>query len=119
MSPRLLLHLVWLPLAVAVLFVVRQDEAARSFHHPQLVLNERGASDGATVNSPKCQPPAPGDILQFASGGHVLGFSADAIYVASGSQALRVQFVDPRATNPVSTVLPGGAQRAAPLSQVT
>ena len=52
-------------------------------------------------------------------GGHVLGFAADAAYVAGSSHALRVQFVNARPTNPVGSAAPGGAQRAAPLSQVT
>jgi hypothetical protein len=68
------------------------------------------------------------DLLQFTTGGHVLGFAADGVCVASGSHALRVKFVNARATNPVSDAAPGDAaqskapsntQRAARLSQVT
>ena len=120
MRPRLFLNLLWLPLALAVaLFVTRQGEAARCFHTPKLALSERSESNGSTIHNPKYDLPAPNNILQFTSGGHVLGFAADAVYVASGSHALRVQFVNPRTTNPVSAAAPDGAQRAAPLSQVT
>jgi hypothetical protein len=68
------------------------------------------------------------ELLQFSTGGHVLGFAADGVCVASGSHALRVEFVNARATNPVSDAAPGDAatsqalsntQRAARLSQVT
>ena len=65
------------------------------------------------------QPAAPKDLLQFTSGGHVLGFASGSVYVASGSHALRVEFVRARATSPVSDAVPANAQRATPLSQVT
>src|SRR5207244_2133 len=62
--------------------------------------------------------------LQFTSRGHVLGFSSDGVYVAGGSHALRVEFVNARPTNPASDTVtgdgtPSDAQRAAPLSRVT
>ena len=63
--------------------------------------------------------PVPNDILQFTSGGHIVGFAADAVYVASNSHALRVQFINARATRPASAAAPSGAQRAAALSQVS
>src|SRR5438876_4224725 len=46
-------------------------------------------------------PPANAgdDLLQFTSGGHILGFSADGLYVASGSHALRVEFINSHATS--------------------
>ena len=54
--------------------------------------------------------PAKGDLsprtdhgpwpLQFRSGGHVLGFLDDAVVVASGSHAFRVEFVSPRPVKP-------------------
>lgn len=119
MSPRVSLNLLWLPLAIAVVFVMRQSEPARSFHNPEIVPSELIASDRVTINDPQGDLTAPNDILQFASGGHVLGFASDAVYVAGGSHALRVQFVNPRKTHPISTAAPKGTQRAASLSQVT
>jgi hypothetical protein len=118
MSPHRLLNLLWLPLAVGV-FLARQGEAAHSFSNPTPVPGERAAPDGARINDPKGQPTAPNDILQFTSGGHILGFAADGVYMASGSHVLRVQFVAPCKTSPVSAVAPDEAQRGAPLSQVT
>src|SRR5437660_994672 len=98
----LFLNLLWLPIIFAVaLFVIRQHEAGRPVDRT-----------------------APNHILQFTSGGHVLGFAAGGVYVASGSHALHVEFVNPRATNPVSNAgpgdgMPGNAQHATPLSRVT
>ena len=120
MRPGLFLNLLWLPLAVAVaVFVTRQGEAARCFHDPKLALSERSESNGSTIHNPKCDPTAPNDILQFTSAGHILGFAADAAYVAGSSHALRVQFVNARPTKPTSVAAPNGAQHAVPLSQVT
>ena len=42
----------------------------------------------------------PRDSVQFVSDGHVLGFATNCVYVASGSHALRVEFVDARRTTP-------------------
>src|SRR6202521_2800872 len=114
---RFLINLLWLPLALIVaVFVMWEGKASRGF---QLVLHERSDSNGSTIHHPKCEPAVPKDILQFTSGGHILGFAADSVYVAGGSHAIRVQFVNPRAINPISSAVPGGTQRAAPLSQVT
>jgi len=49
---------------------------------------------------------APKDILQFTSGGHVLGFAKTGVYVATGSHALRVEFVNAHSTTPLSTTSP-------------
>jgi hypothetical protein len=98
---------------------MRQSEPARSFPNPEIAPSELIASDRVTINDPQGDLTAPNDILQFASGGHVLGFASDAVYVAGGSHALRVQFVNPRKTHPISTAEPKGTQRAASLSQVT
>src|SRR5205814_565510 len=65
---------------------------------------------------------APKDILQFTSGGHILGFAKSGVYVATGSHALRVEFVNAHSTTPLSNTLPSetGNTKAAPLlSQVT
>src|SRR5437879_13502182 len=85
----LFLNLLWLPIILAVaLFVIRQHEAGRPVDRT-----------------------APNHILQFTSGGHVLGFAAGGVYVASGSHALHVEFVNPRATNPVSDAAPRSEER--------
>lgn len=57
--------------------------------------------------------------LQFSSGGHLVGFEPGAIYVAGGSHALRIQFVDPCVTNPTSTDAQNSVAGVAPLSQVS
>src|SRR6266568_1209376 len=62
------------------------------------------------------------DTIQFTSGGHVLGFAAGGVYVASGSHALRIEFVNSHSISPVSAPAPGKAssnEKATPLSQVT
>jgi hypothetical protein len=64
------------------------------------------------------RPTAPKNIQQFISSGHVLGFTAGGVFVAGGSHALHVEFVDSHATNPVSDAVPSDAQRAIPLSHV-
>jgi hypothetical protein len=98
----LFLNLLWLPIILALAFlVVRQYEAGKPLHRT-----------------------GPNQILQFTSGGHILGFASGGVYVASGSHALHVEFVNPRVTNPVSDAapgdgMPGNAQRVAPLSRVT
>jgi hypothetical protein len=98
----LFLNLLWLPIIFAVaLFEVRQHKAGKSIHRT-----------------------APNQLLQFTSGGHILGFASGGIYVASGSHALHVEFVNPRATDPVSDAapsdsMPGNVHRVAPLSRVT
>jgi hypothetical protein len=66
--------------------------------------------------------PVANDLLQFSSGGHILGFAKDSLYVASGSHALRVEFVGAKTTTPASASAPGAEKvgnRAAPLSRVT
>jgi uncharacterized repeat protein (TIGR02543 family) len=67
-------------------------------------------------------PTEPKQILQFTSGGHILGFAKDCVYVASGSHALRVEFVNSRSTNPLSAASATDTRsdkKAAPLSQVS
>ena len=62
---------------------------------------------------------APPKLQQYAAAGHVLGFTAGAVYVATGSHALRVEFVNAKPVGPVSDQ-PGGdagrgdARQAAP-----
>jgi hypothetical protein len=98
----LFLNLLWLPIILALaFFVVRQHGAGKPIHRT-----------------------GPSQILQFTSSRHVLGFASGGVYVAGGSHALHVEFVNPRATNPVSNSapgdgIPGNAQREAPLSRVT
>jgi len=58
-------------------------------------------------------------VLQFTSGGHLLGFEADAIYVAAGSHALRIQFVNSCTTTPMPAGADDHAKGVAPLSQVS
>jgi hypothetical protein len=118
MSPRSFRSLLWLPLAVAF-FAVRPGEAPGYSHNQKVVPGDRSALGGIAINNPLSHSLAPHDILQFASGRHVLGFAADALYVASGSHALRVQFVNARPTTPVGVAVSAGAQGTPQLSRVT
>jgi hypothetical protein len=66
------------------------------------------------------QAAAPGDLLQFQSGGHVVGFAPDKMVLSNGTYALRVEFVDANAVAPQAVdgvVATGGA--APQLAQVT
>src|SRR5580700_8024030 len=96
------LNLLWLPIILALAFFVARQH-------------------GAGKPIPRT---GPSQILQFTSSRHVLGFAPGGVYVASGSHALHVEFVNPRATSPMSDAapgddMPGNAQRVAPLSRVT
>ncbi|WP_146164921.1 hypothetical protein [Desulfonatronum sp. SC1] len=42
------------------------------------------------------------DLLQFASGGHVIGFGKDSVYVAGLDRVLRVEFAGGRPVQPVA-----------------
>jgi hypothetical protein len=41
------------------------------------------------------------DLLQFTSGGHILGFRKDGIVIASGDHSMRIEFVNARSVSPV------------------
>ncbi len=61
---------------------------------------------------------APG-LLQFTSRGHVLGFTAQAVLVAGGSHAYRVEFVNAAPVAPMADSAPGQTGRVVPLARVT
>ncbi|HYJ04970.1 MAG TPA: SBBP repeat-containing protein, partial [Chthoniobacterales bacterium] len=109
--PSLLLVSITLTLTLTA-FAVRPGKATRSLPPTKRELNQR-------IESRETLGTVPDNLLQFTSGGHILGFAADAIYVAGRSHSLRVQFVNARPTKPTSAAAPNGAQRAIPLSQVT
>ena len=81
----LFLNLLWLPIILALAFFVTRQH-------------------GAGKPIPRTRPS---EILQFTSSRHVLGFAPGGVYVASGSHALHVEFVNPLATSPVSDAAPG------------
>jgi hypothetical protein len=57
------------------------------------------------------------EILQFTSAGHVLGFEPSGMYAATGSHALRVEFVEANAVTPSSAN--ASNEGAMPLTSVT
>jgi hypothetical protein len=67
------------------------------------------------------------NMLQFTSHGHVLGFEPTGVYVAAGSHALHVEFVNAlkatpvseSSTNLISNKKAAGTQKAEPLSKVS
>ncbi len=65
-------------------------------------------------------PTTPPELLQFQSGGHVLGFTPAGMYLSNGTYALRVEFVE---ANPVvpqaANSAPATDGAAPPLTQVT
>ena len=42
-----------------------------------------------------------GELVQFTSGGHVLGFNSDSVYITSGSHALREEFIGANRVIPI------------------
>lgn len=64
-------------------------------------------------------PIAPADLLQFMAAGHVLGFQADGVYVASGDHMLRVEFAGTPGVKPVSGQMPSTHGKARPLGRVS
>ncbi len=58
-------------------------------------------------------------LLQFTSGGHVLGFTTDGIYVAAGDHALKVEFVNSLLVQPVAAAAGNAQGTVAPLGRVT
>ncbi len=74
----------------------------------------------AQAASAKIAPVAEApSLLQFASSGHILGFSVDGMYAATGSHALHVDFVNANRVQPQSAPPASTDGAAAPLSQVT
>src|SRR5262245_15740006 len=59
----------------------------------------------------------PPELLQFSSAGHVLGFEPGAMLAATGSHALRIEFVDANAVTPQSAA--ASEKAAVPLTSVT
>jgi hypothetical protein len=45
--------------------------------------------------------PRSSELQQYTAGGHVLGFRKDGVVIASGSHALKVEFVNARPVSPV------------------
>ncbi len=58
-------------------------------------------------------------LFQFTSSDHVLGFSSDSMYVASSDHALRIEFVNARATKPISALPSREISHTAQLTQVS
>ncbi|WP_158269791.1 SBBP repeat-containing protein [Desulfonatronum sp. SC1] len=59
------------------------------------------------------------DLLQFTSGGHVIGFGNDSVYVAGLDRVLRVEFVGGRPVQPVAEGEGTTSHGAPPLGTVT
>jgi hypothetical protein len=57
--------------------------------------------------------------LQVTSAGHVLAFTPDAVHIVSGSHALRIEFVDSCAIDPISASPANNAKGSSVFSQVT
>ena len=69
-----------------------------------------------------CSVPArakTGDVLELTSGSHILGFSPDSVYMATGSHMLKVDFVNGKPVSPVSKEGPSSGRTTPPLSKVT
>jgi CSLREA domain-containing protein len=88
-------------------------------------IRATGAERGGAASTEAKRRTA--DLLQFTSGGHVLGFEPKGIHVATGSHALRVEFVnatgtptsDAEASDRRSQSAPNDPPKAVALSRVT
>ena len=80
-----------------------------------LFLFSEGPSLGARI------PDGGGnsDLLQFTSGGHVLGFKPEGVYVASGDHMLKVTFQNARNVTPITEPGQSSDKKAQPLTKVT
>src|SRR5436309_1518245 len=91
-SPRPFVTLACVAILVGITGFINHQVGAGKLTHP-------AASTQATIRESDRDIA---DMLQFTSGGQVLGFAADGIYVAGGSHALRVGFVNAGETKPFS-----------------
>jgi len=88
---------------------------------PSLVLAApaiAAASDAATSPAAKEERAASPNLLQFTSGGHALGFTSGGVYAATGTHALRVDFVDANPVTPQADSSASPTGKAAPLGRV-
>jgi len=58
------------------------------------------------------------ELLQFTSGGHILGFEADGIYLATGDHMLRESFADTPGRTPISDHASSEKGQTVPLGTV-
>ncbi len=58
-------------------------------------------------------------LLQFTGGGHVLGFSENGVYAATGDHALKVEFVNGLMVQPMAESASNGQNMASPLDKVS
>jgi hypothetical protein len=63
-------------------------------------------------------PTGKSDLIQSTASGHILGFEAQRMYVASGDHVLRVEFAGTDGVSPVADQMPTGDGHAVPLSRV-
>ncbi len=70
-------------------------------HVPRL-RPQRAADIQDTSKKLQGKQEASDEMLQFKSGGHLLGFRKGDVFIASGDHALRIEFVDSRPVSPVT-----------------
>jgi hypothetical protein len=104
-------------LSGATLLSPKQDAGSGPGVTPGAMSLERGAGMfGQNL-------PGPSELRQYTAGGHVLGFRPGGVIIASGSHALRVEFVNARPVSPVeegtSSGLAKGQGHAPELGKVT
>jgi hypothetical protein len=63
-------------------------------------------------------PTGTSDLVQFIASGHVLGFEARRMHVASGDHVLSVEFAGTDGVKPVADQMPKGDEHALPLKRV-
>ncbi len=82
-----------------------------------LTISLTGLVHAALPGSVK--PAKAASMLQFTSSGHALGFTAQTMYAATGSHALRVDFISAHPIQPQTDSSTNADGKPAPLSSVT
>ncbi|MBU0661759.1 SBBP repeat-containing protein [Patescibacteria group bacterium] len=86
-----------------------------------LTVSTLGVTPAQAVSAaaePQPQVVEASSMLQFTSGGHALGFTADGMYAATGSHALHVDFVGANKNQPQSNSPASADGQAAALNRV-
>jgi hypothetical protein len=80
-----------------------------------LIIPMDAPGDVVTTSIQRAAPT----LFQFTSGGHVLGFTQDSVYVADGTHASQIEFVNAHPTVLIKGSPVPETTHAAPLTQVT
>ena len=107
--------------ALGLLFVLSAGLAGQHWRESAAPPGQTDPAVPLAVAAPANPPVTANTALQqFTAGGHLLGFGVGQVYLASGSHALQVQFLDAQPVAPQSASAGGAGQppKAPALSEV-